>query len=808
MCGRFLGENGRSIRILEVEGPQLSERRQSLLGTRIGHLMIVDELGVGGMGRVYVAFDDRLQRQVALKAIRKSRLDDEARTRFLQEARILSQLRHPNICTIHGFLPGTDGDEGEADQDFLILELVDGENLGLVHRREGDVELDARDKLQVARAVASGLSAAHARGIVHRDLKPENVMVARGEQGLEVKILDFGLARVERGDVEGGDRDAEVAEPTSGEATVDTEEDAGSEPTPTSDGTASDPPPSGSAAWTLRESSRVHTTHGRVYGTVAYMSPEQARNEPISSATDVYSLGLILHELFTGESPYPKLPLNLLLVQVAQGKTRPATGIDGDLAQLIEDMKASRPEARPSMREVVRRLDRFAGKRRRRLRRLTVAAVLLLALLGVAKYTIDLRRERNAAVAARQAEEVSRRQAERVVEFMVGLFESSDPGEAQGEELTARSVLARGSRELREELEDDPSVRARLLEVVGQVQCRLGVYDEAEALLSEAVDLQRTAGTGLGGAAALASALDQLGRCHWEQDDYDAAEPLLLEALEMARGLGDETLLRDVRNSVGLLYWRRARYEEAAELLRQNLQSLEAAGAEPATIARVLNNLAEVLKGLGRLEEAESMLRRSLELKESVHGADHFELANTLGNLGELNYQLGRAEPAEEYLLRALGIYTRVFGDDHSRLVPVLNNLASLYDELGRSREALDLYLRARSLVEAEHGPRHLRIGIVDNNLGEVYLGLGRVEDARLSFERALSILRQALGDDHPHLAHPMYGLGRVSLSRGRSEEAREHYRLALEQRRKTLAEDHTLVQEMKRELAGLDGER
>jgi eukaryotic-like serine/threonine-protein kinase len=151
-----------------------------LLGTRVGHFRIVDLLGEGGMGAVYVGFDELLQRRVALKSVR-GRLDEDSKARFVREARALSQLKHPHICQIYDFLEG-------PDRDFLVLELIDGRNLKEVMTSRPD----ARLKTRIARQLAEVLVATHAKAIIHRDLKPANVMVT--SEG-EVKVLDFGLAR-------------------------------------------------------------------------------------------------------------------------------------------------------------------------------------------------------------------------------------------------------------------------------------------------------------------------------------------------------------------------------------------------------------------------------------------------------------------------------------------------------------------------------------------------------------------------------------------------------------------------------------
>jgi tRNA A-37 threonylcarbamoyl transferase component Bud32 len=167
-------------------------------GQKIGHIRIEECLGAGGMGAVFVGFDEKLQRRVALKAIRSDRLDAVTRRRFLAEARVLSQLDHPNICRIHGYL------EGE-EEDFLVLELIPGRTL----RQALAAGIEPRDRLRIAEEVARALAAAHERGVVHRDLKPDNVMLT---EALEAKVLDFGLARSAEDD--GTESVPSVAEPS------------------------------------------------------------------------------------------------------------------------------------------------------------------------------------------------------------------------------------------------------------------------------------------------------------------------------------------------------------------------------------------------------------------------------------------------------------------------------------------------------------------------------------------------------------------------------------------------------------------
>ncbi|MBV9497335.1 MAG: serine/threonine protein kinase, partial [Acidobacteria bacterium] len=233
-----------------------------LSGKRLGHIRVERVLGVGGMGDVYRGFDEKLMRPVALKALhRDQQLDDEARARLIREARTLSQLEHPNICRIHDYMEGPEGD-------VLVLELIDGRTLDEVFR-EG---ISNAEKLRVARDIAEVLVAAHRAGVVHRDLKPENVMITTAG---EVKVLDFGLARWV-------DRSSGSKLPVRPTPRLRLGEDTGNVHIFPID------------RYNDSEERPLATAAGLTVGTPMFMSPEQARGEMLTPASDMYSFGLLL----------------------------------------------------------------------------------------------------------------------------------------------------------------------------------------------------------------------------------------------------------------------------------------------------------------------------------------------------------------------------------------------------------------------------------------------------------------------------------------------------------------------------------
>lgn len=329
----------------------------SFVGATIGPIRIEERIGIGGMGEVYRGFHQRLERRVAVKTIRADhRLSGEVKARFLREARLLSKLGHPGICQVYDLIE-------TPEADFLVLEYVEGRTLKDLVKED----LSFERRLRLAEQIATALAAAHRERIVHRDLKPDNVMVTpRGE----VKVLDFGIARsvAESGsrpnlDVT-GERDLQMRMPD-------------------------------------RPQASDLTQLGDLIGTAKVMSPEQARGGRVTIASDLYSLGILLQELFTGEPAYEATHPVAVLDQVMRAETRPISGLDPDLTRLIEDLQNLDPRRRPSAEATAERLHGILDKPQRlRRRRLVTAGVVaamtaLVAVLGVVSWlALEARRDR------------------------------------------------------------------------------------------------------------------------------------------------------------------------------------------------------------------------------------------------------------------------------------------------------------------------------------------------------------------------------------------------------------------------------
>lgn len=697
----------------EVEGQPGPEN------ARVGAYRIVREIGRGGMGAVYLAerADGQFEQQVALKLMRFGLESDHAVRRFLAERQILSRLQHPGIARL------LDGGAAADQRPYFAMEYIDG---APISRYCDERRLPVRERLRLVLAVAEAVDYAHRNLVVHRDLKPGNVLVtAEGA----VKLLDFGIAKLL------ADRLA----------------------------------PDGATETGFRPL------------TPEYAAPEQVRGEPITTATDVYGLGGILYELLCGQRPvrlrtktWEELeravlhtdpePPSAAVRRSGGGEAaaaRLARQLAGDLDNICLKALHKEPERRyRSVSEfsddLQRHLDGLpvrarpdtwgyrAGKFLRR-RRLAVATAAGIAALIVG-FTATL-----AVQSVRLARE--RDKARQVAELLVDVFAVADPAEARGETITAREVLDRGVEKVSRGLQQQPEVQASLLDVIGRVYHKLGLYDRATPLYEKTLGLWRSRFGA--GSKEVAGGLHNLGMLQLDQGKIDAAAGTLREALALRRrALGEEdpATARSM-TYLGLALYRKADYKEAQPLF----------------------------------EGAATRLRKA-------HPGGHTDLADSLTGLAMLHYGKGEYAKAEPLLREALAMQRRLLGEEHPQVAETLNNLGSVISRLGRDAEAEPLQRDALALLRKVRGPDHPRVATLLNNLGLMLYARGDTAGAEPLLRESLQIRRAKLGALHPDLAQSLSNLGLLLHNTGRLTESEELYQEALAIRRKTLGREHVLI--------------
>jgi tetratricopeptide (TPR) repeat protein len=675
----------------------------SLIGSSVGHIRIVGQLGRGGMGEVYAGVDERLQRRVALKAIRAEyRLDPGARARFLREARMLSQLEDPHICRIYDYIEG-------ADTDFLVLELIEGRTLtadvvrGLSHAA----------RIAIAGQVAGVLATAHERGIVHRDLKPGNIMLT---DTTSVKVLDFGIARPATMTGAPGRTSTSNAGSSAVPAWVDAELETG--------------PPIAAAA----NAGVALTEEGVVTGSAAYMSPEQARGEPLTPASDMYTFGLVLQEMFTGCPPQPTNLTRLeLIARAARAESDRADGIDPDIRVLIQRLKQPAPASRPTAVETVERLQWIRDKPKRRLRRLAAAAAIVLVTMSVLKYTLDLR-------AARGEAERRRGQAEDLIAFMLGdLRERLTPvGRLEILDEVGAKALAYFDSLPREAQNDDELMRrARALSQIGEVRLAKGdaagaiqALDESLALGVRGVERQPARTDWL---ATLGATHFWIGYAHWNRNDLEAA-------------LDQFNAYRTIATRMVQLEPRRAEWKLELAQAESNLGSVRQAQSRFSDAAQHFESAAAIKRALAEAEPDDPRWQR--------------ELATTLSWLGENVYRQGRARQALTHYQASSAILVRLTtahpDDTQSRFLRAISHthIGRIQHHLGRAEESLAEHRQYRDLMQSlvAHDPVNAEwrrdLGVAHLSVAVQLIALDRAAAALASASSARALLSALVTSD------------------------------------------------------------
>ena len=701
----------------------------SLTGQVLGAYRLVSQIGEGGSGSVWLAerCDDRFEGQAAVKLLNVALINRAGEERFRREGTILARLRHPRIAHL------IDAGVSKTGQPYLVLEHVDGQCIDdFCEKRSLGIEARLRLFLDVLEAVAH----AHANLIVHRDIKPANVLVSVNG---DVKLLDFGIAKL----VEPGAYTYNADSAESGTVT--------------------------------REVRRAMTPE--------YAAPEQLAGGAVTTATDVYALGVLLYVLLSGQHPAGEAlssRATLIRAIVETEPPRVSAAIDrmtsglavtrhaaqcgttaiglrralrGDLdaivAKALKKNASERYATVTALADDIRRYQRhepisarpytLRDRTARFVRRHAAgvgmsAAVVLLGSGLLAVHTSRLSTERDRA--QHEAEK-----ALKVSELVMGLLTSADPYaiRQQSGEPTVRALLDTGANQVQLDMIDQPELQAEMLTMMGRTYERLGEHEKARQLLEQALVSGRKA---FGPEhVRVAQTLDYLGAMLANKGDNATAARTLEQALEMRRKLlGTEHA--DVAVTLvelGRVYQDQGLNDRAEGLHREALNiRRKVLGDNHMETAVSQSDLASVLRLNGDLAGAEALLHLSLETNRKTRGEDHLNTFMTLHDLALIASAKGNTRSAESVLRQVLAHQRRTLGDRHRIVAATLNSLAHVLVDQQRHDEAASALQDAAGIARAALGR--------DNQLVAVYtINLASVRLAQKDPAAAEALLREGL---------------------------------------------------------------
>src|SRR6266851_4490298 len=704
-------------------------------GDRIGHYKLLQQIGEGGYGVVYMAEQEApVRRRVALKIIKPGMDTRSVIARFEAERQALALMDHPNIAKVF------DAGATESGRPYFVMELVRGVKITEYCDQHS---LTTEDRLKLFVQVCQAVQHAHQRGIIHRDIKPSNILVTQSREGVATPmVIDFGVAKATT--------DQRLTDKT------------------------------------------VFTAFEMLIGTPAYMSPEQAElsSVDVDTRTDIYSLGVLLYELLTGSTPFetgellkvgldeirrvireeePLRPSTRLskmpganLTTIAQHRRseppKLIRAISGDLdwivMKAVEKHRTRRYETANGLALDVQRflaheavsarppskLYKFQKTvQRNRLLFIGLGVVATLLIVSLIVVSASLAQERQ-----------SRREARQVKQFLEEMLQGVGPNVALGRDTAIlREILDQTASKVGKELTNQPAVEAELRSVIGTLCYKTGQYQQAE-------EMQR---------AALAIRRKRLGS----------------QSPEAAASL----------NELGITLLADGKLSEAAQINREALDiRLRRFGNENADLATSQNNLAHVYTQMGRLAESEALARKALATRQRLFGNPSVEVADSLGNLVVILGDKRQWAEAEAMAREVLEMRIKLLGSEHPWVASALNDLAWAAAANGKQKEAEDLERESLAMRQRLLSQEHPDVANSLYLVGDRMRQRGNLKEAYPVLSAALSIQRKVLGEDHPSTLYTLKSLGLMYKAEYKWSEAETVFRQVLAAWRKRAGND------------------
>jgi eukaryotic-like serine/threonine-protein kinase len=757
--------------ISEAAESLLVEHQDRLVGTRVGNYRIVSILGHGGMSTVYRGERDdaKYQQTVAVKVLHHAALHPRLRSRLHSERHILATLAHPSIARL------IDSGELEDGTPYLVMEHVDGEPIDTYCDTR---TLFVRERLELFVRVCAAVQYAHRNLVVHRDIKAANILVT--SDGTP-KLLDFGIAKL-------------------------------------------------LAPESLRHTVPVTRLQERIL-TPENAAPEQVLGRSITTATDIYGLGVLLYQLLTGRSPYrltsysqlqleraicmddPMRPSQIVVAKLGAetdadrsrlsdrrglSPQRLRARLTGDLDAIVAMAMRKEPDRRyPSVEALADDISRHLLGRpvlarqgdwryntakflRRHLLPVSAVAAAFLGLALIAGVTLW---QNHRIEIAREATAQERDRAQQVSAFLVDVFSQADPFTAQGHDATAKDLLDRGAAKITGNTSLQPEVQAELLESIGLAYRRQGLSERAIPLFEQAVAIRRQEKPVDN--HRIAAALANLARALTDAGHLVSAEAYLQQALELSRK-GDQSSSTETAdilvqyaqfelNAKSDPSHSRKLFEEALGIYRSIL------GGQHLSVAVTLSGLAAAATWMDDFAAAERYERQAIEIFRATVSRNYPDHAVALATLGYILTERGEYAEAEQLLKEALEIERSVFGEHNVRVAQAEAHLGDLYERRDNISKAIEATQSAVAIAKEGLGADHYLTGYYLNSLATEYLKAGDVPAAEAAAREALAVYAQSLPAQHLYVGSAKLTLGEILLRRGSLAPAETELRSSLD---------------------------
>ena len=765
-------------------------------GTIIGKYKLLEQLGAGGFGVVYMAEQkEPVKRRVALKIIKVGMDTREVVARFEAERQALAIMDHPNIAKVH------DGGATDTGRPYFVMELVRGVE---ITKYCDEKNLSTRERLNLFTQVCHAVQHAHQKGIIHRDLKPSNILVTVNDGVPVPKVIDFGIAKATQ---------LELTEKT------------------------------------------VFTRFHQFIGTPAYLSPEQAdiSSVDIDTRSDIYSLGVLLYELLTGKTPFDgkellKIGLDEMRRTIREKEPeRPSTrvstlgadeltttakrrgveppklanGLRGDLDWIVmkclEKDRARRYETASGLaNDIERHLSnepvsasppeswyRFQKwVRRNKTVFMAGSAVAVSLVMGLSLSTLLFFRERAARQRANEQEAIATEQAaiaQAINDFLQRDLLSQADSRSQAEarfapnpNLTVREALERAAERINDRFKHQPLEEASVRSAIGNAFEGVGEHEKGIPHLQRALELFRGK-LGPDHPEAL-TAMNNLAEAYQAAGKLDQALPLLEETLKLRKAkLGPDhpDTLNSMNNLAGA-YQQAGKFDIALPLFEETLTLLKAKlGIDHPSTLSTMNNLAVVYQAAGKLDQALPLLEETLKLRKAKLGPDHPDTLTSMNNLALCYQAAGKLDLALPLGDEALKLAKAGLGPDHPVTLTSMNNLALAYYNAGKPDLARPLFEETLKLRKVKLGMDHPDTLISMNNLALTYQAAGMFDRAFPLDEETLKLEKAKLGPDHPDTLTSMNNLAGAYELAGKLDLALPLFEETLKLTKAKLGPDH-----------------